>query len=42
MKVKLFFRWYDLWVGWYIDTKGKAIYFCPLPTIGLKVSWGEK
>jgi hypothetical protein len=35
----LFFRWYDLWVGIYIDTKGRAVYICPLPMFGLKVQW---
>ena len=34
-----FFRWYDLWIGMYIDTKSRAIYICPLPMIGVKVVW---
>lgn len=37
MRVKPFFRWYDLWVGVYIDTARRAIYICPLPCIGVKV-----
>jgi hypothetical protein len=37
--VKPFFRWYDLWVGIYIDTKNKAIYIIPIPMIGLKISY---
>lgn len=40
LRVKPFFRWYDLWVGVYVDTRLKAIYICPLPTIGLKI-WRE-
>ena len=35
----LFFRWFDLWVGLYVDVRGRSFYFCPLPTIGVKVSW---
>jgi hypothetical protein len=35
--VKPFFRWYDLWIGVYIDRQKRAIYICPLPTIGVKV-----
>lgn len=36
LKISLFFRWYDLWMGLYIDTHNKAIYFCPLPMAGIK------
>ena len=41
MKVSPYFRWYDLWVGAYIDTKKKALYvgvFC----VGLKFEFGKK
>jgi len=41
MKIKPFFRWYDLWVGVFIDTSKKAIYICPVPTLGLKISWDK-
>lgn len=34
-KVTLSFRWYDLWVGAYIDRKYRKVYICPLPTIVL-------
>lgn len=37
MKVSLFFRWYDLWIGAYIDTKNRAIYICPVPCLGVKI-----
>ncbi|MCX6742021.1 MAG: hypothetical protein NTX24_02490 [Candidatus Pacearchaeota archaeon] len=36
MRVKLFFKWYDLWVGFYYDKQDEALYFCPFPTIGIK------
>lgn len=39
MMVKPFFRWYDLWVGVYIDVEGQAVYVCPIPMFGIKVSW---
>jgi len=39
MKVTLFFRWYDLWIGAYVDTKGRALYVCPVPMLGFKVTW---
>lgn len=37
MKIKPFFRWYDLWIGAYIDVENKAIYICPIPTLGVKI-----
>lgn len=40
MKVKVFCRWYDLWVGVYFDIEGRAIYVCPIPCCGLKITWG--
>jgi len=37
MKITPFFRWYDIWVGVFIDTKKRTAYICPLPMIGLKI-----
>jgi len=37
MRVKLFFRWYDLWVGMYIDINDKCLYICPIPMFGIKI-----
>jgi len=41
VKVTPFFRWYDLWIGAYVDTKGKTLYICPLPMLGLKIQYGD-
>ena len=38
MKIKPFFRWYDLWVGIYIDKPNKAVYICPIPMFGIKIT----
>lgn len=38
-KVKLQWRWYDLWIGVYIARFEQAIYICPLPTIVIKIEW---
>lgn len=35
----LFFRWYDFWIGAYIDTTNHAIYICPVPMLGVKITW---
>jgi hypothetical protein len=37
MKISVFFRWYDLWIGAYWDRKTKALYVCLLPMVGLKI-----
>lgn len=39
--IRPFFRWYDLWIGVYVDVRNKAIYVCPFPTVGVKVSYGR-
>jgi hypothetical protein len=38
MSITPFFRWYDLWIGVYIDRPNRTLYICPLPMIGVKVS----
>jgi hypothetical protein len=30
-KFKFSFAWYDLWIGFFIDSKKKKLYFCPIP-----------
>lgn len=32
MSIKIFFAWYDFWIGFYYDRVNKALYFCPVPT----------
>lgn len=42
MKISLYFRWYDLWVGCFYDTKKRVIYIQPLlPCFGIKIELGE-
>ena len=31
MKIRFFFAWYDLWMGFYWDSKRATLYICPLP-----------
>lgn len=33
MKATLAFKWYDLWVGLFVDTAKRRLYICPLPCI---------
>jgi len=37
VKVSVFFRWYDLWIGAFIDRKNRTVYICPIPMFGIKV-----
>lgn len=39
MSVRPFFRWYDLWVGAYYDRASRALYVCPLPMFGIRLSF---
>jgi len=41
MRAKLIFRWYDLWIGIYIDRRNKYIYIFPIPMIGIRIFYGE-
>lgn len=40
MRLNFFFRWFDLWVGAYVDLPNRAVYICPLPMLGIKIRWG--
>jgi len=42
MKIKPIFRWFDLWIGLFIDVKSKTIYFFPIPMFGLKITYGKR
>ena len=39
MKAKLFFAWYDFWVGAYWDRENGFLYLCLIPTVVIKFSW---
>ncbi len=39
MSIRPFFRWYDLWIGVYVDVAKRAAYICPIPMFGIKVSF---
>jgi len=37
IKCKLFFAWYDFWVGLFWSVKDNSLYICPLPCIVVKI-----
>lgn len=39
MRITPFFRWYDIWIGVFVDRKNRAIYICPVPMLGVKVNY---
>lgn len=38
MRINVFFAWYDLWVGLYIDRGDRAVYVCFLPMLIIKIA----
>jgi hypothetical protein len=39
MKIRPIFKWFDMWIGIFIDTKKRILYIFPVPMIGLKVEF---
>ena len=39
IKSSIAWRWYDLWIGLYIDTENKKLYICLLPTWVIEVQY---
>jgi len=37
MKVQLQFKWFDLWIGLFIDSKNKVLYMCLIPMVVIKI-----
>lgn len=42
MKIRLFFAWYDLWVGAYWDSKKRVLYLCLVPCVVIALSKTER
>lgn len=34
---KVFFAWYDIWIGMYIDKKKETLYICLLPCVVIRI-----
>lgn len=42
MKLRLFFAWYDIWVGAYWSSAKRTLYICLLPMVVLSISFPPK
>ena len=40
--VRVFFAWYDFWIGFYFDTHGGFLYICPLPMCVIRIKLSTK
>lgn len=36
--VRINFRWYDFWIGFFWDRKKRVLHFCPVPMILISMS----
>lgn len=39
MRLKAFWAWYDLWIGFYYDRSKRCLYFCPIPMMVFQFSF---
>lgn len=42
IKVRLIFRWFDLWVGVFVDVPKRCVYVFPVPCLGLRIELVRK
>ncbi len=35
--IDISFKWFDFWVGFFVDVPGKALYICVLPLLPIKI-----
>lgn len=42
MKIEFQWKWFDLWIGIFIDINHNCLYICPLPTFVIKIKFNSK
>ena len=42
IKVKVIFRWYDFWIGFFYDIKKNILYFFPIPMLGIQFEFFKR
>jgi len=38
-KCKIIFRWYDFWIGAFLDTHKHKLYIFPIPMVGIEIQF---
>jgi len=38
VRIQPIFRWFDLWIGLYIDREKRTVYLFPVPMFGFKIT----
>ena len=38
-RIKPIFKWFDIWVGVFVDQKSRVLYIFPLPMLGFKIGY---
>ena len=38
-RIRFAFKWYDLWIGAYIDSEKRTVYICPLPCCVIAIDY---
>lgn len=39
MNIRPIFRWYDIWIGVFIDRPNHRVYVFPIPCLGVRIQW---
>lgn len=39
--MKIIFKWYDLWIGIFVDTRKEFLYVFPIPMLGLMIKYSR-
>lgn len=39
VRITPMFRWFDLWIGVFIDRPRRRVYVFPIPTLGVMIEW---
>ena len=38
-RIKFMLKWYDIWIGLFIDRSNRYVYICPLPMVVFRIKY---